>query len=871
MVPERPGATVPTPATPADIAVELTQAIHDLNARGLFQAAQWAAEQLVGLELHCCQQHGAASSWQHPTQVHTHDYFSFSRSTCTYGASALLYVDPDEQHPQYLLARAYFQSKEYRRCAHVLAGLRGPLPTFLRLYATYLAGEKRREEERVEKGGPMGRGSDARNPELDAVETALMTELGLTEAMVAGASSPLPGEAAAAAATGVAVGGPAQRDPFLLYLYGIVMSERGRTAGALDALVQSLRSYPCNWSAWMAVQSICSGAASSPAGSVPCIAASAAAGTGPGGLPLPASSPQSAPFGCFPSVFPAFSTRYSAGGDGGSLPLPSDLPVHWAREFFLATVCLSCQHNQEALSRLQGLAQVFRGSLALEAAVAQAHYNLQNFDEAQALFEDLLARDPFRLEGTDTFSNILFVKEAAAPLSVLAHRVAATDKFRPETCCVLGNYYSLQGSHEKAVEYFRRALRLDPRYLAAWTLMGHEYMEVKNTPAAIDAYRRAIDVSPQDFRAWYGLGQAYELLKMPYYALYYYRRAAQLRPTDARMWCALAQCYAHEQVGLVDAAIRAYQRAVAHNDPDGIAVHKLAKLYETRGEPHAAERLFRDSLQRLETQGPAALHSQDAIEALSFLAVHCKDTGRLDEAEELCARLMDVGGPAKERAKALAREIRSLQQFGSGAAGSGPHGSGGGGAAAAAGGGSATPMDADGAVDVGNGGGGGGRGGMTPSVAATATVMSAGAGSGLGARSQQAPNHRQGSGGGGGRGSIFSVTAPLAAAGGDPNRGTTAPATAPVATPLPNLGLGLGLGIDGLEQGLGLTAGDDISEELGGCDPLAVLAVMQQLQFDRQTAVAALQCTGGDPVAAVRAYWYPTVVAAEAAEGAEGT
>jgi hypothetical protein len=44
---------------------------------------------------------------------------------------------------------------------------------------------------------------------------------------------------------------------------------------------------------------------------------------------------------------------------------------------------------------------------------------------------------------------------------------------------------NIQGQHEKAVEYFRRALRLNANYLAAWTLMGHEYMEMKNTPAAI--------------------------------------------------------------------------------------------------------------------------------------------------------------------------------------------------------------------------------------------------------------------------------------------------------------------------------------------------------------------------------------------------
>ncbi len=33
--------------------------------------------------------------------------------------------------------------------------------------------------------------------------------------------------------------------------------------------------------------------------------------------------------------------------------------------------------------------------------------------------------------------------------------------------------------------WFKRALRLDRSFLAAWTLMGHEYIELKNTAAAI--------------------------------------------------------------------------------------------------------------------------------------------------------------------------------------------------------------------------------------------------------------------------------------------------------------------------------------------------------------------------------------------------
>ena len=61
-----------------------------------------------------------------------------------------------------------------------------------------------------------------------------------------------------------------------------------------------------------------------------------------------------------------------------------------------------------------------------------------------------------------------------------------------ETYVCAGNYYSLRSQHEKAVLYFQRALKLNPNYLSAWTLMGHEYMELKQTSAAIRAYRQAI-------------------------------------------------------------------------------------------------------------------------------------------------------------------------------------------------------------------------------------------------------------------------------------------------------------------------------------------------------------------------------------------
>ena len=52
--------------------------------------------------------------------------------------------------------------QEYRRAAHALRGTSGARAVFLRGYSRYLAGERRREEERVEAAGPLGK-ADAIN------------------------------------------------------------------------------------------------------------------------------------------------------------------------------------------------------------------------------------------------------------------------------------------------------------------------------------------------------------------------------------------------------------------------------------------------------------------------------------------------------------------------------------------------------------------------------------------------------------------------------------------------------------------------------------------------------------------------------------
>ncbi|KXJ72407.1 cell division cycle protein 23 homolog [Aedes albopictus] len=259
------------------------------------------------------------------------------------------------------------------------------------------------------------------------------------------------------------------------------------------------------------------------------------------------------------------------------------LPNHWMKQIFVGYTYIELFLNDEGIKIFEHLqAAGFGKCIFVPTQLAIGFSNKRDVDKSIEIFRQLHEEDPFRLDNLDSYSNLLFVKEMKTEMAHLAHRAVDINKYSAETCCVVGNYYSIRADHHKAVVYFQRALKLNPRYLSAWTLMGHEFMEMKNTNAAIQSYRQAIEVNRRDFRAWYGLGQAYEILKMPFYSLHYYKAAQQLRPYDSRMLVALGETY--EKLDKGDNALKCYQKAYNVGDIEGVALYNLARLYERREE-----------------------------------------------------------------------------------------------------------------------------------------------------------------------------------------------------------------------------------------------------------------------------------------------
>ncbi|XP_064885413.1 cell division cycle protein 23 homolog isoform X2 [Columba livia] len=353
-------------------------------------------------------------------------------------------------------------------------------------------------------------------------------------------------------------------DGFGLYLYGVVLRKLDLVKEAIDVFVEAAHVLPLHWGAWLELCNLIT--------------------------------------------------------DKEMLKFLS-LPDTWMKEFFLAHIYTELQLIEEALQKYQSLIDAgFSKSTYIISQIAVAYHNIRDIDKALSIFNELRKQDPYRIENMDTFSNLLYVRSMKPELSYLAHNLCEIDKYRVETCCVIGNYYSLRSQHEKAALYFQRALKLNPRYLGAWTLMGHEYMEMKNTSAAIQAYR----------------------------------------PNDSRMLVALGECY--EKLNQLVESKKCYWRAYAVGDVEKMALVKLAKLHEQLNESEQAAQCYIKYIQDIYSCSELVEHVEVST-AFRYLAQYYFKCKLWDEASA-CAQQCCAFNDTREEGKALLRQILQLRNQG---------------------------------------------------------------------------------------------------------------------------------------------------------------------------------------------------------------
>jgi len=140
------------------------------------------------------------------------------------------------------------------------------------------------------------------------------------------------------------------------------------------------------------------------------------------------------------------------------------------------------------------------------------------------------------------YSTVLWHLKRDIELAYLSHTLLSLDRLAPESWIALGNSFSLQREHDKAIKCFKRATQLSPSSTSsssggnvgayAFTLMGHEHATLEEFDRATTAYQEAISLSPRHYAGWYGLGSVYEKLGKYDMSERHYRVAWNVNPRN---------------------------------------------------------------------------------------------------------------------------------------------------------------------------------------------------------------------------------------------------------------------------------------------------------------------------------------------------
>jgi len=135
--------------------------------------------------------------------------------------------------------------------------------------------------------------------------------------------------------------------------------------------------------------------------------------------------------------------------------------------------------------------------------------------------------------------------------------------------------------YQKALFYFKEAVKKNPSYVEAYFAIGYCKGELALYSEAIDAYKQAIRINPDDVDAYFNLGLTYGNLERYHEAIEAYKQAIRIDPYHAKAHHNLGVIYGN--LGLYSEAIEAYKQAI-RIDPDyAKAFYSLGWAYSELG------------------------------------------------------------------------------------------------------------------------------------------------------------------------------------------------------------------------------------------------------------------------------------------------
>lgn len=265
-------------------------------------------------------------------------------------------------------------------------------------------------------------------------------------------------------------------------------------------------------------------------------------------------------------------------------------------------------------------------SVGAHQMLGKSDFMLGRFDKAARHLEDALRLAPKDYDISYTLGLAYLKQRQFAPAKEIYERMLAQLGDRPQLRVVFGRAYRETAFLPEAIEEFKRAVQLDPRFPRAHYYLGLTYL-LKDGAARLDdaaaEFRVELQTNPGEFFANYYLGVVYTIQRKWEPAVALLQKASQVQPDNPDPYFHLGQ--ALQSLGRHAEAIEVLKKSIAlnpslsHNDYQVATAHfrlgqslmKSGRQDEGEKELHTAAELKSQSLARDKEKAETYLSAED--------------------------------------------------------------------------------------------------------------------------------------------------------------------------------------------------------------------------------------------------------------------
>jgi len=216
----------------------------------------------------------------------------------------------------------------------------------------------------------------------------------------------------------------------------------------------------------------------------------------------------------------------------------------------------------------------------------------------------------------------------------------------------LGTVYQNQGTFDKAIEEFKKAIELDPNSMVAHSSLAYIYEDQNRLDEAITEFKELLRIQPNLPQIHVGLGFLYEKQGMLDDAISEMKKAIRIEPKYSVAMINLGIFY--RKKGMLDEAIEQFKKLI-EIQPDAAAFHGfLGNLYREKGDLTKAE----DELKKALKIDPSMEQEPNFV---ASLAVVYFQKGMYNDAEREIKKAINID-PNNEGYRTLLGDIQKKKK-----------------------------------------------------------------------------------------------------------------------------------------------------------------------------------------------------------------